>query len=179
VQSGQFFGTNIENTNRGYQLPGTSGDPKQHASATIQIVGLADLYRTMAALPGVAKRALGHAMRVEMEGIIQLARDQYVPVDTGRLRKSLKAKGPQFISSTVIEVIGQAGPVRNPRGSMYAIPVHEIPEPPSTSVGGRSAHHQWGTWKYLQIPFLIRQNGMQQRIAAETMLMIGRLGLVK
>jgi hypothetical protein len=177
VSSGQFFGTNIENTNRGYKLPGTTGSPSQRATATIQIDGLEALYAKLASLPGVAKRALGHAMRVEMEGVIQLAKDHYVPVDTGRLRNSLKAKGPQFISSMVIEVIGSAGPVQNPRGSMYAIPVHEIPEPPSRSVGGYSAHHQWGTWKYLQIPFLVRSQGMEQRIAAETYLMLGRLGL--
>lgn len=174
--SGDFFGSDITNIGRGFQLPGTSGPTGPYtAQAAIQLIGFEAVVARLIGLPKVAKLALGHAMRAEMEGVIELAKDNYVPIDTGELRDSAKVRGPFFPSKGSMEVWGSFGPAVNPRGSHYAIPVHEIPEPPAKSVGGRSAHHEWGTWKYLQIPFLIRQAGMVGRIEAEFDLLLGRL----
>jgi hypothetical protein len=178
VESGDFFGTDITNIGRGFQLPGTTGPTGPYtAQAVIELVGFGAVVARLTKLPKVAKLALGHSMKSEMEGVIELAKDSYVPIDEGQLRDTGRTRGPFFPSSGSMEVWGSFGPAVNERGSHYAIPVHEIPEPPAKSVGGRSAHHEWGTWKYLQIPLLIRQEGMVGRIEREFDLLLGRLGI--
>jgi hypothetical protein len=159
--AGQFFGTDISNSR----------------SAGVTIEGLDAVVTRILGLPGKAKQALGHAMKAEMEQIIDVAKAYYVPYDSGQLHDSGRVRGPVFVSASVIEVIGSFGPVSNPRGSSYAVPVHEIPEPPSQSVGGYSAHHNVGTWKFLEIPFLIRQDGMVNRISAELNTLLASIGL--
>src|SRR5262245_26654712 len=120
---GAFFGVDISRV-------------RGAAQAVVTLEGLDAVVASLRRLPGVAKLALGHAMKAEMEGVIQLAQDEYVPIDTGELHDSGRVRGPLFPSSTAIEVWGSFGPVFNESGSAYAVPVHEIPEPPTQSVGG-------------------------------------------
>lgn len=161
--AGDFFGVDVSTA--------------RSADAAVSLEGFAQVVNRLLRLPGVAKLALGHAMRAEMEGVISLAQSDYVPVDSGATRDSGKTRGPVFPDSSSIEVWGSFGPVVNDHGSAYTLSLHEIPEPPEKSVGGRSAHHDWGTWKYLQIPFLVRQEGMVDRIQNEFDLLLGRLGI--
>lgn len=153
-----MFGMNISvaDLGGGYRLGSADG--------LFKIDGVADLIRKFNALKINSKQIVMEAMRNEMEGILQLAVDQYVPIDSGQLRDSKHMRG-SFQGETVM-VEGGFGPVFNERGSGYAVPVHEIPEPPNKSVGGRSAYHEFGSWKYLQIPFLARAAGMESRIEA-------------
>lgn len=159
-----MFGMNISvaDLGGGYRLGSGEG--------LLKIDGVADLIRKFNALKVNTKKIVMGALRTEMEGILQLAVDKYVPIDSGQLRDSKHMRG-SFEGDTVM-VEGGFGPVFNERGSGYAVPVHEIPEPPSKSIGGRSASHEFGSWKYLQIPFLERMGGMEARIQAH---LIGEL----
>lgn len=56
-------------------------------------------------------------------------------------------------------------------GTEYAAAVHEIPEPPAKSKGGRSARHEHGQWKYLETPLKAREKTLQSDMAKR----IGRI----
>jgi hypothetical protein len=159
-----MFGMNISvaDLGGGYRLGSGEG--------LFKIDGIAELIRKFNAMKVNTKRIVMAGLREEMEGILQLAVDKYVPIDSGQLRDSKHMRG-SFEGDTVM-VEGGFGPVFNERGSGYAVPVHEIPEPPSKSPGGRSAYHEFGSWKYLQIPFLERAGGMEARLQAH---LIGEL----
>lgn len=175
VAAGDFLGTNVENVGRGFRLPGTTGPAVANAHATVELVGIEHIIAQLLLLPAVAKRALGHSMFLEMDRVIDNAKANYVPEETGATKDSGKVKGP-FVTRDMVEVTGSFGPVSNGRGP-YTVPLHEIPEPPAVSVGGRSARHQKGTWKFLQIPFLLAMPGMVGRIEVEFHKLLGRIGL--
>jgi hypothetical protein len=70
-----------------------------------------------------------------------------VPIgETGNLAGSWTgALGPEFEGTKIIFRFGY--------GTNYAVYVHEIPEPPDKSIGGRSARHRPPTkWKFLEDP---------------------------
>ena len=46
----------------------------------------------------------------------------------------------------------------------YAEPVHNIPEPPAKSEGGRSAHHKIGKWHYVIDPVMRNLTELQNAI---------------
>ena len=156
-----MFGMNIEvaDLGGGYKLGSGEG--------VLRLDGIADVIRKLDALRINTKKIVMASLREEMEAVLQLAVDKYVPIDSGQLRDSRHMRG-NFEGDTVM-VEGGFGPVFNERGSGYAVPVHEIPEPPNKSIGGRSAYHEFGSWKYLQIPFLERMGGMESRVTAHLM----------
>jgi hypothetical protein len=120
-----MFGMNISvaDLGGGYRLGSGEG--------LFKIDGIAELIRKFNAMKVNTKRIVMAGLREEMEGILQLAVDKYVPIDSGQLRDSKHMRG-SFEGDTVM-VEGGFGPVFNERGSGYAVPVHEIPEPPSKS----------------------------------------------
>lgn len=136
------------------------------ARAVFELVGLSQVIAAVESIELRARRAAGNMLKREAQGIISDAQERWIPIDTGRAKRSGFVRGPRFSGDT-IEVDLGFGPVFNERGSPYILPLHEIPEPPSKSVGGRSATHQHGSWKFLQIPFLMRIQDMENRLGQE------------
>lgn len=151
-----LINVDITNVGRGYILPGTVGAAMASARATVWLPGLNAALRALDMLPQATRKLAGQAMAAEMALIIQDARQNYAPVDRGSLQRSGSVKGPQFLGISLTRVEGSFGPVQNKYGSNYAVPVHDIPAPPGSSVSGRSAVHPRGQWKYLETPFLKR-----------------------
>lgn len=161
---GIFLDVNIENTNRGFMLAGTTGKPSQRASGT---QALATLLPMIGAFRGLGKAVLAttaDALAREARRILFDSTENYVPIDTGQLHDAAHVMPPVVTGDSVSVTFGYDG-VANERGSMYTIPVHEIPAPPGASIGGRSARHPRGEWRYLLTPFLKAMDGMARRIA--------------
>lgn len=173
-----FLGEDITNVGRGYILPGTTGAVLPFATATVRINGLNQILAALGTLPKATMQRAGFAMRMEMSAILADARQNYVPVDKGKLQrsgaKSDSVKGPMFLGNGKVRVEGSFGPVQNKYGSNYAVPVHEIPEPPGKSVSGHSARHSRGQWKYLQTPFLKRVPDIPGNVARKVNAQIGQ-----
>lgn len=148
--SGNFFGNTISKG--------------RAATATLYWDGSEEVLAMLRRLPDRALMALGNSIRAELVEIKALSQDEYVPVETQQLQKAAYVSGPKMVGRDVVEVVIGYRQVRNPRGSAYTIPVHEIPEPPDKSVGGRSAVHEHGSWKFLEIPVAVRSPGMEDRI---------------
>src|SRR3954447_26710077 len=120
-------------------------------SAGVQVtwLGIGELQARLKEAAAV-KSTQALSVALYREGLRIFAESQkLVPVDTGALRGSGVVTEPRIVGTTVEVVIGYGGPA-----APYAIYVHEIPPPPNTSTGGRSATHNPPTqWQYLEDPF--------------------------
>lgn len=104
--------------------------------------------------PEGVKRALWMYARLVMNDA-----QERVPVDFGYLRATGWVGEPYIDMERICIELGFY--------ASYAAAVHDIPEPPMKSEGGRSAHHEHGQWHYLldpltehdpeMIPYIIEQ----------------------
>lgn len=147
-----------------------SSAPFGSAGVTVTWTGIKELEtRLREASAEKATRALSVALYREALRIFAESQ-RITPVDTGALRGSGVVTEPRVTGTTVEVVIGYGGPA-----APYAVYVHEIPPPPNTSTGGRSATHNPPTqWKYLEDPFNAAAEGISERLKldVETVLLI-------
>lgn len=100
---------------------------------------------------------LAEAVHEDVTDTLKISQEEYVPIATGFLKDSAFVDDPYMQDGTdPIIIFGYRAP--------YAAAVHEIPPPPDLSVGGRSARHPHGQWKYLEVPVLERSTGALERI---------------
>jgi hypothetical protein len=109
----------------------------------------------------IAKKALF----AEAANIIADSKENYVPVDTGNLRKSAHTDKPKFHNKTIFITFGYGG-----LAASYAADVHENPRAGKTGGYSPSGHKYktWaktGGWKYLEFPLKKALNGMAVRLA--------------
>lgn len=129
---------------------------------TITVLGAAKVAKILERRGAVAKRALLGALFEEGEELMRISKEQFVPVDTGNLRKSGFVR--KMKSGLGVEV-GFGGPA-----ARYALKVHENPRSGKTggvSPSGRR-YKTWakvGQWKYLITPFKQRKRGLAKRVA--------------
>ncbi len=119
------------------------------------------LAATLARYGEAAAIPLGKALYAEANDIVNASVD-LVPVDTGALKGSHYVAPPQREGSVISVVFGYGGPAAriNPKSGessdAYALYVHEDLE---------ANHPRGGQAKYLEVPFLAAQEGMDERLA--------------
>jgi len=136
---------------------------KNKRAVRIEIKGMRELMVALHQLGQDALQAFAKALYYEAEALLADAKE-IIPVEWGTLKDSGYAPLPKVTFWSVEQVVGFGGPAED-----YALPVHEIPPPPMTSVGGRSARHdppygKGGQWKYLEDPFDQRKGDMLGRL---------------
>lgn len=112
-------------------------------SMAFEVKSPAELKAIIGRLTRIFPDGVAQAMWVKSNVIMNEALPQ-VPVDFGYLRSTA------YVNDAVIDASGVS--VEMGFYAKYARPVHEIPEPPMRSVGGRSAHHEHGKWHFLKDP---------------------------
>jgi hypothetical protein len=91
----------------------------------------------------------GHAMKSEADAVMADSKENYVPIDTGALRDSGRVEGPEISGSEVsVEMLYGDATVD------YAWTVHE----------DMSTPHKHGGAKFLETPFLMREQGLESRL---------------
>jgi hypothetical protein len=130
----------------------------------------------MRELTKLMKQQIEQALTEEAEAIVKRAKEEFVPVDSGKLRDSIqvvsgveqgRSEKGQFTSSADISVAVSAGGQDVP----HAVVVHETPsgfDPPTWE--GKEIKFTRGGPKYLERPLLEAENGMVNRIAAKVKL---------
>lgn len=86
---------------------------------------------------GSARKAVARVVYQKAEIIAGKAKDEYVPVDLGALKGSIRADGPHDADGKVSASVVAGGPA-----APYAVVVHE----------DLTAHHDVGGPKYLERP---------------------------
>lgn len=148
------------------------------AKQVIEWSGMREFQSYLARLQMNALPAMGRAIYEEAQPIFN-ASQRLVPVSGqlaresggrlgaagGHLRASGHVKPPVMVGSEIVVVIAYGGPA-----APYAIYVHEIPAPPATSPGGRSARHLPPTqWKFLEKPVTEALPQLGPRVARRVM----------
>ena len=118
------------------------------------------LFRFKRTFPDGVKRALWLYARLVMNDA-----QKEVPVDYGYLRATGYVNDPYDEADRIVCELGFY--------ATYAAAVHEIPEPPMKSKGGRSAHHEHGKWHYLSDPLDAHQPEMVKYIVENVEAMYG------
>ena len=145
----------------------------------IEIKGLDEALRKLRVMPENVKRFVGRGLYAEAETVMADSKENYVPVDTGVLRKSGFVKAPAVTADEISVVLGFGGPA-----APYALSVHENPRagktgglPPSSSPGAivartfgtgayqRKHYAKTGQWKYLEQPLTAATNKIKAVIA--------------
>lgn len=151
---GSIFGQNVS----GYKSPRTRTSGVG-VRVTAEIDGLAEVVARFKAAGAKIHGTVGKLLALEGHEIINDAKTNYVPVDTAALRDSGFTSAPMYWGSVIAVDIG-FGPSRSERlsrggwsGSEYAVPVHEIP-----------VAHDFGTWKYLEIPAALHLADLPERL---------------
>lgn len=98
-------------------------------------------------------QALVAALYQEAQEILTIAKERYVPVDTGALRASGFVEPPTLTPNGATMSIGFGGP-----SAPYAVIVHE----------DLTKRHRVGEAKYLEIPLRARIEGMQAVLSMRT-----------
>ncbi len=129
---------------------------------TFKVLGTAKVSKMLEKVGGRGKTALLGTLFEEGEELMRISKEQFVPVDTGNLRKSGFVR--KMKSGLGVEV-GFGG-----TAARYALKVHENPRSGKTggvSPSGRK-YKTWakvGQWKYLITPFKMRKRGFTKRVA--------------
>jgi len=118
------------------------------------------LNRFQRTVPEAVKRALWLYGRLVMNDA-----QRQVPVDYGFLRATGYVNDPYDEADRICLELGFY--------ASYAAAVHDIPEPPMKSKGGRSAHHEHGKWHYLSDPLDAHQPEMVKYIVENVEAMYG------
>lgn len=140
--------------------------------ADFTLRGVSDMRRNLTDIAREKRERLSTAAEEEAEAIVSRSRDEFVPIDSGELRDSIRVvKGSlsqgrndlrQFTSGSDIEVIVTAGGDNVP----HALAVHEHPsrhDPPSWE-GVQVQFHPSGRGpKFLERPLLDAVQGMAER----------------
>lgn len=131
---------------------------------TVNVYGIPAATARIAAMNVFTMARAGFGMKRWMEGVIDEARNVWVPIDTAALHDSAKVHGPFYDRGEVV-VIGSFGPSHSERlrrggrdwgMGEYAISVHED-----------WMEHPHGTWKYLITPFMSREHAALDVLQAE------------
>lgn len=132
--------------------------------ATVKIKGVDQFLKNMRNLGDKAYVGAERALTNEANAILKDSQDFYVPVDKEDLKKSGKVHDPER-KGTEVEVMITYGEGLD---RDYAVAVHEIHsehDPPSW-VGKDINWTKPGTGpKYLELPFLAAQKGIEKRLA--------------
>ncbi len=153
--SGSIFGTDVS----GYKSPKTPRTSGVGVRATVEISGLAEVVARFKAAGVKVYPTIGRLMAMEGQVIIDMAKERYVPVDTGALSDSGFSTPPMYWGSVVAVDVGFGPSLAERRsrgghsGSEYAVPVHEIDRP-----------HDFGSWKYLEIPVALQMQDFPGRL---------------
>ena len=120
-------------------------------AVVVDVFGISETVRALESFGLKVRKVAGDVIKQQAVAVIALARDAYVPIDTGALRDSGFVRGPYF-HDDMIDVEMGFGPALSERrarggqsGPEYAVPVHEMP----------NLEHAFGEWKYLQTPFMV------------------------
>lgn len=119
---------------------------------TFRIKNLDRLNQRLKAVRESGAASIPAVLYEEAETIIGLAKEQYVPVDTGALRGSGFVEPPVQTGDRVEVRLGFGGPA-----APYALTVHE----------DLTAYHPVGQAKYLETPFRLRVSGLDDVVAAK------------
>lgn len=131
----------------------------------MKIKGDAEMIASLEKLKVKSIDAAKSALYIEASNIIADSKENYVPVDTGNLRKSAHTEHPKWFGKTISIVFGYGG-----LAAKYAAAVHENPRAGKTggeSPSGRK-YKTWaktGGWKYLELPLKKAVTGMNNRLA--------------
>jgi len=120
-------------------------------------------------MKGKSRRAMRSAVRAASETALTNAL-VITPIEHGNLRSSGRVGTTQTATgSGGVHVLGYVEFT-----APYADPVHEIPEPPNESVGGRSANHEPPTTShFLEIAFLQLNDDFADMVGEFFMLEMG------
>ena len=118
----------------------------------IDVTGFDELIAALRALPADAMAALEAGLYDEATAIMADSQQNYVPVDSGVLRSAGVVPLPERDGDTVTVRLGYGG-----AAEAYALMQHEHLE---------FHHPHGGQAKYLERPFLARQTGLFDRLAA-------------
>lgn len=142
--------------------------------ADILITGVSGLEARLRSISANLRRSIESAIQEEAGNIVKRAKDEFVPVDSGELRDSIRVEksgisqgrdeGGRFTSEANMSISVVAG---GP-GIEYAVAVHETPsdyDPPTWE--GKKVNFTKGGAKYLEKPLFEAENGMIERIAGK------------
>lgn len=121
---------------------------------------IAEMNRFQRTVPEAVKRALWLYGRLVMNDA-----QKQVPRDDGYLAATGYVNDPYDEEDRIVCELGFY--------ATYAAAVHDIPEPPMKSKGGRSAHHEHGKWHYLSDPLDAHQPEMVKYIVENVEAMYG------
>jgi hypothetical protein len=138
--------------------------------STMVMTGNAMVTARLLKLAGKYKSAAAIALNLETAETLAKA-VSITPRKTGRLQRSGRIKR----LATPFKLESRLG-----YGTRYALAVHEIPPPPKTSVGNRSARHRkpfgrGGQWKYLEFAIRVRAPKFSKRIANDITKLIPKM----
>jgi len=144
--------------------------------ADFTLRGVDDCKRRLTAIERNSRDALSDAAMQEAEQIAQRSRDEFVPVETGNLRDTIRVvkgelsqgrdSGGRFTEGSAVEIIVTAGDDTTPQ----AVAIHEHPSPhdPPSWQGVDVHFNPSGRGpKYLQQPLLESVQGMAERVGSK------------
>lgn len=133
-------------------------------SVTITVRSPAELQASINRFSEIIPDAVGQAQYLYARLVMNDAQE-LVPVDYGYLRATGYVADPWVDVNRISTELGFY--------AAYAAAVHNIPEPPLTSEGGRSAHHEHGQWHFLLAPLVAHHPEMQKYIVDNVEAMLG------
>ena len=105
-------------------------------SASFKLTGGEAMQRKIQTVKDAFAKQVGAALRAEMDEIAEKVKSQ-TPVDTGRLRSTIRAEGPFYDGDRISAQVVAGGPEAE-----YAVTVHE----------DLDAEHKVGNAKFLERP---------------------------
>ncbi len=144
---------------------------------SMQVIGLRETLATLDKLGSRAPQAAGRLIKNFADTqVVKPAKEDYVPVDTGNLKSSIRASEPVVQGTSVSVTVSAGGPA-----APYALSVHENPRAGKTgglSPQGRKYKH-WakvGQWKYLETPALMAAKNSKAWLQDEAMALLKFMG---
>jgi len=128
----------------------------------VKFDGLDSFLNRNGTMPAALVKGVAKTLYEEGERVMTIAKENYVPVDTGNLRASGYVDQPDYSVGGVTVELGFGGPAgggnvdgdSNTQDVGYAVYVHE----------DLSKHHTVGQAKYLETPIMDEQANIQQAV---------------